>query len=81
MVSNSYIRLISTFSLHGKKGDAAKSIFKMCVHFQKIKFGVQAPLVEIELIVWQKYWGGAKAWSAISYILLISTFSLQPTTF
>ena len=81
MVSNSYICLISTFSLHGKKGDAAKSIFKMCVHFQNIKFGVQAPLVEIELTVWQKNWGGAKAWSAISYILLISTFSLQPTAF
>ena len=77
----SYILLISTFSLHGKKGDAAKSIFKMCVHFQNIKFGVQAPLVEIELTVWQKNWGGAKAWSAISYILLISTFSLQPTAF
>ena len=81
MVSNSYIILISTFSLHGKKGDAAKSIFKMCFHFQNIKFGVQAPLVEIELTVWQKNWGGAKAWSAISYILLISTFSLQPTAF
>ena len=77
MVNNSYIRLISTFSLHGKKGDAAKSIFKMCIHFQNIKFGVQAPLVEIELTVWQKNWGGAKAWSAISYILLISTFSLH----
>ena len=77
MVSNSYILLISTFSLHGKKGDAAKSIFKMCVHFQNIKFGVQAPLVEIELTVWQKNWGGAKAWSAISYILLISTLSLH----
>ena len=41
MVSNSYIILISTFSLHGKKGDAAKSIFKMCFHFQSIKFGGQ----------------------------------------
>ena len=77
MVSNSYILLISTFSLHGKKGDAAKSIFKMCVHFQNIKFGVQAPLVEIELTVWQKNWGGAKAWSAVSYILLSSTLSLH----
>ena len=28
-----------------------------------------------------KKWGGAKARSAISYILLISTFSLQPTAF
>ena len=28
-----------------------------------------------------KKWGGAKAMSAISYILLISTFSLQPTAF
>ena len=54
MVSNSYIRLISTFSLHGKKGDAAKSIFKMCVHFQNIKFGVQAPLVKKGVTGWQK---------------------------
>ena len=76
-----YILSISTFSLDGKKGDAAKSILKMCVHFQNIKFGVQAPLVEIELTVWQKNWGGAKAWSAISYIPLIPTFSLQPTAF
>ena len=53
------------------------SIFKMCIHFQNIKFGVQAPLVEIELTVWQKNWGRAKAWSAISYILLISTLSLH----
>ena len=51
--------------------------FEMCFHFQNIKFGVQAPLVEIELTVWQKNWGGAKAWSAISYILLISTLSLH----
>ena len=43
----SYILLISTLSLHGKKGDAAISINKMCVHFQNIKFGVRAPLVEI----------------------------------
>ena len=35
----------------------------------------------IGLTVWQKYWGRAKAWPAISYILLISTFSLQPTAF
>ena len=60
MVSNSYIHLISTFSLHGKKGDAAKSIFKMCVHFQNIKYGVQAPLVVIELTVWQKNEVGLK---------------------
>jgi hypothetical protein len=37
--------LISTSTLHGKKGDAANSILKMCIHFQNIKFGVQAPLV------------------------------------
>ena len=77
----SYILLIFTLSLHGKEGNAAISIFKMCIHFQNIKFGVQAPLVEIELTVWQKNWGGAKAWSAISYIPLIPTFSLQPTAF
>ena len=49
----------------------------MCVYFQKFKFGVQAPLVEIGLTVWQKIGGRAKAWSAISYTLLISTFSLH----
>jgi hypothetical protein len=49
----------------------------MCVHFQSIKFVVQAPLVEIGLTVWQKIGGRAKAWSAISYTLLISTFSLH----
>ena len=49
----------------------------MCVHFQSIKFIVQAPLVEIGLIVWQKIGGRAKAWSAISYTFLISTFSLH----
>jgi hypothetical protein len=49
----------------------------MCFHFQNIKFGVQAPLVEIGLTVWQKVGGRAKAWSAISYTLLISTFSLH----
>jgi hypothetical protein len=59
----------------------------MCFHFQNIKFGVQAPLVEIGLTVWQRNWGRAKTWSAISYALLISTFSLhgkkgmQPTAF
>ena len=61
----SYILLISTFSLHGKKGDAAKSIFKMCVHFQNIEFGVQAPLVKIGLTVWQKNGGRTKSWSTI----------------
>ena len=30
-----------SFGLHGKKGDAAKSIFKMCFYFQIIKFGGQ----------------------------------------
>ena len=49
----------------------------MCFHFQIIKFGVKAPLVEIGLNVWQKIGGRAKAWSAISYTLLISTFSLH----
>ena len=83
----SYILLISTFSLHGKKRNAANSIFWMCFHFQNIKFGVQVPLVEIGLTVWQKNGGRTKAWSTISYIFLISTFSLhgkkgmQPTTF
>jgi hypothetical protein len=50
-----------SFGLHGKKGDAAKSIFKMCFHFQNIKFGVQDPLVEKGLTVWQKNGGNAKA--------------------
>ena len=40
----------------------------MCFHFQNIKIGVQAPLVEIGLTIWQKIWGRAKAWSKISYI-------------
>ena len=32
--------------------NAANNIFEMCVYFQKFKFGVQAPLVEIGLTVW-----------------------------
>ena len=32
----------------------------MCVYFQKFKFGVQAPLVEIGLTVWQKNGAGLK---------------------
>ena len=87
MVNNSYIRLISTFSLHGKKGDAAKSIFKMCVHFQNIKFGVQAPLVQIELTVWQKNRDMSKGWSAIHisfWFLLLASMArkgMQPKAF
>ena len=79
--------LISTFSLHGKKRNADNSIFWMCFHFQSIKFGVQVPLVEIGLTIWQKNGGRTKAWSTISYIFLISIFILhgkkgmQPTTF
>ena len=42
----SYTLLISTFSLHGKKEDAASSIFWMCIHFQYIIFGVQASLAK-----------------------------------
>ena len=82
----SYILLISTFSLHGKKRNAANSIFWMCFHFQKFKFGVQAPLVEIGLTIWQKNGAGLKHGQKFIYIL-ISTFSLhckkgmQPTTF
>jgi hypothetical protein len=49
----------------------------MRVHFQNIKFGVQAPLVEIGLTVWKKIRGRAKAWSAISYTLFISNFNLH----
>ena len=49
----------------------------MCVYFQKFKFGIQAPLVMIGLTVWQKNECRAKAWSAFSYIFLISTFSLH----
>jgi hypothetical protein len=40
----------------------------MSFHFQNIKFGVQGPLLEIGLTVWQINGGGAKAWSAISYM-------------
>ena len=82
----SYILLIS-FSLHGKKGDAAKSIFKMCVHFQNIKFGVQAPLVQIELTVWQKNRDMTKGWSAIHisfWFLLLASMArkgMQPKAF
>ena len=43
-----------SFGLNGKKRDAAKSIYKLCFHFQSINFGVQAPLVEIGFTVWQK---------------------------
>ena len=32
----------------------------MCIHFQNIKFGVQVPLVEIGLTVWQKMGAGLK---------------------
>ena len=35
---------------------------------QHFEFGVQAPLVEIGLAVWQKMGGRAKAWSTISNI-------------
>ena len=61
-------------------------IFKMCFYFQKFKFGVQAPLVEIWLTIWQKMGTGLKHGQKFIYIL-ISTFSLhckkgmQPTTF
>ena len=66
---------------------AVKSIFKTCFRFQNIKFGVKAPLVVTEFTVWQKNGGRDKAWSAISYTLLISTFrnlgkkGMQPTAF
>ena len=130
----SYILLISTFKLHGKKGDVANIILKRAFIFKmsggdnffnvfagaritkplfcsmnmlpnwsaflsldstsykwrcqlmysmKIRVLIilqwvkSAPLVVIGLTVWQKYWGRAKAWPAISYILLIYTFSLQ----
>ena len=48
----------------------------MCVYFQKFKFGVQAPLVEIGLTIWQKMGAGLKHGQKFIYIL-ISTFSLH----
>ena len=48
----------------------------MCFHFQNIKFSVQAPLVEIELTVWQKNRARTKGWSAIHisfwFLVLVS---------